>query len=201
MLSEIPRTNSMTNCRIGWVTTTTPMRFPSTRSTRCSRLAGGAEAVLHVVSNRHGKQIQPIQSLRRNDALDLRTSRKAESEKLPLLRSRHRTLRLVYLELEPLRDELRDALHHPLPRPLAANVDVTVVRVTNEPMAPALQLPSSSSSTRLLSSGESGPPCGVPSTLGLTNPFSITPAFKKARMSFSSRLSSTRLAICPISLS
>src|SRR5215469_13321140 len=60
---------------------------------------------------------------------------------------------------------------------------------------------SSSSSTRLLSSGESGPPCGVPSTLGLTNPFSITPAFKNARMSFSSRLSSIRLAICPISLS
>src|SRR2546429_5601940 len=49
--------------------------------------------------------------------------------------------------------------------------------------------------------GESGPPCGVPSTLGLTRPFSITPAFKNARMSFSSRLSSTRLAICPISLS
>src|ERR1700722_11805537 len=42
---------------------------------------------------------------------------------------------------------------------------------------------SSSSSTRLLSSGESGPPCGVPSTLGLTNPFSLTPAFKNARMS------------------
>src|SRR5215813_4086622 len=60
MLSEIPRTNSMTNCRIGWVTTTTPMRFPSTRSTRCSRLVGGAEAVLHVVSNRRGKQIRKI---------------------------------------------------------------------------------------------------------------------------------------------
>src|SRR5580704_8549926 len=29
---------------------------------------------------------------------------------------------------------------------------------------------SSSSSTRLLSSGESGPPCGVPSTLGLVSP-------------------------------
>src|SRR5258707_7427717 len=37
---------------------------------------------------------------------------------------------------------------------------------------------SSSSSTRLLSSGERGPPCGVPSTLGLTSPFSITPAFR-----------------------
>src|SRR5260370_26061791 len=43
---------------------------------------------------------------------------------------------------------------------------------------------SNSSSTRLLSSGERGPPWGVPSTLGLINPFSITPAFKNARMSF-----------------
>ena len=40
-----------------------------------------------------------------------------------------------------MRDELRDALHHPLPRPLAANVDITVVRISNETMAPALQLP------------------------------------------------------------
>ena len=31
-----------------------------------------------------------------------------------------------------------------------------------------------------------------PSTLGLTSPFSITPAFKNARMSFRSRLSSIR---------
>src|SRR6516164_3525532 len=38
---------------------------------------------------------------------------------------------------------------------------------------------SSSSSTRLLSSGESGPPCGVPSTLGLTSPFSITPSIQE----------------------
>ena len=34
---------------------------------------------------------KPIQGLRRNDALDLWTSRKAESEELPLLRSCHRT--------------------------------------------------------------------------------------------------------------
>src|ERR1035441_9249630 len=64
-----------------------------------------------------------------------------------------------------------------------------------------LVVQSSSSSTRLLSNGESGPPCGVPSTLGLTSPSSITPAFKNARMSFNNRLSSTRLAIAPISLS
>ena len=34
-------------------------------------------------------------------------------------------------------------------------------------------------------------PCGVPSTLGLTSPFSITPALRNARMSINSRLSST----------
>src|SRR6202042_3149993 len=85
--------------------------------------------------------LKPIQGLGRNDALDLRTSREAEPEKLSLLRSCHRTLRLIYLELELLRDELRNALHHPLPRPLAANVDITVVRISNETMAPALQLP------------------------------------------------------------
>src|ERR1017187_6303552 len=48
----------------------------------------------------------------------------------PFLRSCHRTLRLIYLELELLRDELRDAFHHPLPRPLAANVDITWIMHT-----------------------------------------------------------------------
>src|SRR5450759_4079092 len=85
--------------------------------------------------------LKPIHGLRRNHALDLRTSRKAESQKLPLLRSCHRTLRLIYLELELLRDESRNALHHPLPRPLAADVDITVIRISNEAMTPALQLP------------------------------------------------------------
>src|SRR5262249_25256208 len=85
--------------------------------------------------------LKPIQGLGRNDALDLRTRCEAEPEKLSLLRSRHRALRLIHLELELLRDELRNALHHPLPRPLAANVDITVVRVSNEAMASALQSP------------------------------------------------------------
>src|ERR1700694_4329014 len=67
--------------------------------------------------------------------------RKAEPEKLPFLRSCHRTLSLIYLELELLCDESRNALHHPLPRPLAANVDIAVIRISNEAMAPALQLP------------------------------------------------------------
>jgi len=71
---------------------------------------------------------------------NLRTIGEAESEKLPLLRSRHRTLFVVHLELESLCDELRDAVHHPLTRPFAANVDVAIVRVSNKPVSPALQL-------------------------------------------------------------
>src|SRR5712692_7247613 len=84
--------------------------------------------------------LKPFQSFGRNRALDLRTVGKAESEKLPLLRSRHRALRFIHLEFELLRDESRDAFHHPLTRALAANVDVAVVRVANIAMSPALQL-------------------------------------------------------------
>lgn len=44
------------------------------------------------------------------------------------------------------------------------------------------------------SNGDSGPPCGVPSSVALTNPFSKTPAFNHARMSLSTRASVTRWA-------
>src|SRR2546422_1461946 len=84
--------------------------------------------------------LKPFQSLGRNRALDLRTVGKAESEKLPFLRSRYRALALIHLEFELLRDESRDAFHHSLTRALAANVDVAVVRVANIAMSPALQL-------------------------------------------------------------
>src|SRR5215831_9042438 len=89
MLSEIPRTNSTTNCRIGSVTTTTLMRSPSTRSTRCSRLAGGAEAVLHAVSNRHGKQILIILGLAHAAELqgDIETAKKRYEEFLAIWRT------------------------------------------------------------------------------------------------------------------
>jgi hypothetical protein len=72
--------------------------------------------------------LKPVQGLGRYEALDPWTSSKAEPEKLSFLWSRHRTLRLVHLELEPLGDESRDALHHPATRPFGANVDVTVSR-------------------------------------------------------------------------
>src|SRR5713226_4165253 len=84
--------------------------------------------------------LEPVQRFRRNRALDVRTSRKAEPEELPFLRSCHRTLRLIYLELELLCDEARDALHHPLTRAFATNVNITVIRVANKAMSAMLQL-------------------------------------------------------------
>src|SRR6516165_1018558 len=73
-------------------------------------------------------------------ALDVRTSRKAEPEELPFLRSCHRTLCLVDLELELLPDEARDALHHPLARAFTADVNVTIIRIANKAMPTALEL-------------------------------------------------------------
>src|SRR6202041_1866996 len=62
------------------------------------------------------------QSLRSNCPPDLWIVRKTKSEELSLLRSRHRALRLIYLELEPLSDESRNALHHPVTRSFAAHI-------------------------------------------------------------------------------
>src|SRR5439155_5280023 len=85
--------------------------------------------------------LKPLDGLRRNPPPNHGTVAETESEKLPLLRSRHRALLVVHLELESLRDESRDAIHHSLTRPFAADVDITVVRISNETMSPALQLP------------------------------------------------------------
>jgi hypothetical protein len=49
--------------------------------------------------------VKPFQTFARNRALDLRTVGKAEPEKLSLLRSRHRALRLIHLEFELVRNE------------------------------------------------------------------------------------------------
>src|ERR1700687_2685436 len=84
--------------------------------------------------------LEPLQRFRRDPALDVRTSREAEPEELSFLRSCHRTLCLVDLELELLRDEARDALHHPLTRAFTANIDVTVIRIANKAVSAALQL-------------------------------------------------------------
>src|SRR6516164_3543588 len=81
------------------------------------------------------------QGLWRDSSLDLWSVCKAESEELPLLRFRHRTLCLVHFEFELLRDELREALHHSLTGSLASHVDIAIICVTNIAMSTALQLP------------------------------------------------------------
>ena len=63
---------------------------------------------------------------------------------------------------------------------LRLHVHVAVVGVANEAVPALLQLLSSSSSRTLVSSGESGPPCGVPSARGDTTPPSTIPACKSA---------------------
>src|SRR6266545_124343 len=57
--------------------------------------------------------LESVYRFRRNFALQLLPARKAESQKLPLLRFRHRTLRLVHLELQLFRNESLHVLHHP----------------------------------------------------------------------------------------
>src|ERR1039458_4033331 len=82
---------------------------------------------------------EPFQCLRRNSTLrPLLAHIETESQKLPLLRFRHRALRLIHLEFQLVRDESLHALHHPLPRPLATYVDITIIRVPNKTMAARL---------------------------------------------------------------
>src|SRR6516162_7998961 len=84
--------------------------------------------------------LEPVQRFRRNRALDLRTVREAEPEELPFLRSRHRALCLVDLELQLSCDESLDAFHHPQTRPFTADVDIGIVRISYEAVSPVLQL-------------------------------------------------------------
>src|SRR6266850_2845917 len=85
--------------------------------------------------------LKPLDSLRRDRPPNHGAIGKTESKKLPHLRARHRALLLVHLELELLHDESRDALHHPLTRLFAANINVAVVRISNTALSPALQFP------------------------------------------------------------
>jgi len=60
------------------------------------------------------------QSFRRNAPFHFHSSPEAKAQKLPLLRSRHRALRLIPLELEPSPKESCHALQDASPRPLAS---------------------------------------------------------------------------------
>src|SRR5436190_8882129 len=82
--------------------------------------------------------LKPLQSFRRNRALNLWTGAKAKSEELPFLRSRHRALGLIHFEFELSGDELGYAFHHPLTSSLAAHVDVAIIRVSQVAVSASL---------------------------------------------------------------
>ena len=65
-------------------------------------------------------------------------TREAKSEKLPLPRSGHGAFRLIDLELETVRDEARNTLHHSLSRSFAAHVDVAIIRVSQVAVSASL---------------------------------------------------------------
>ena len=117
-----------------------------------------------------------------------------EAQELPLLWLRHRAFRLVDLQLEPVGQEPAHAGHDPFAGAATANVDVAVIGIAAEAEASAGQFLIEIVKHELLKRGESGPPCGVPSSTGRTKPSSVTPALRYARMSLSTRLSATRAA-------
>jgi hypothetical protein len=85
--------------------------------------------------------LTPEQSLGRDAPFRFSSAGKAEAQKLALLRSCHRALRLIHLELESPPEEARHALHDSLPRPLARYVDIAIIRVAHETVLASLQLP------------------------------------------------------------
>jgi hypothetical protein len=118
--------------------------------------------------------------------------RKAKAQKRSLPSCRYRALRRIDVEFEPRRDEECDTRHHAMARSRGADVHIAVVRVPNETVPATFELAIKRVQHEFDSNGESGPPCGVPSSVALTKPFSNTPAFKNARASFSTRVSVTR---------
>jgi hypothetical protein len=124
----------------------------------------------------------------RRDAPLAPVIRNAEAEKLPLLRARHRALRLVDRQLELPGQEPAHRGHDAFTGTTTADVNVRIVSILAKRRPRRSNSLSRSSSKRLLRSGESGPPCGVPSSTGRTRPFSITPALRNARISLSTRL-------------
>ena len=112
---------------------------PHIRSQRCHHLFHAS--TFGLPRDFPDSSLEPVHCFRRYLPPNIRTVRNTEPKKLPLLRPRHRTLLVVHLELEPSCNEPLNTFHHPLPRPFASDVYVTVVRLTNESMTPALQLP------------------------------------------------------------
>lgn len=84
---------------------------------------------------------QPFQAGRRNPQSWGFVPREAVAQKLPLPRTLDCTLGRIDRELERVRQKPGDARHDPFPCLLASDVDVAVVGVAAEGVAPAFQFP------------------------------------------------------------
>jgi len=100
----------------------------------------------------------------------------AVAQKLASARPVRRALGLIHPQLQPFFEESCCGGLHPFRRSFGPRVDVAVVGVPAERKARRSSSLSRPSSRMLLSSGDSGPPCGVPSVRSLANPCSIAPA-------------------------
>jgi hypothetical protein len=83
--------------------------------------------------------LESSQTARSNTPFGLLTDYYTKSQKLTPPRSGNFALGLIDLKLELTGNELANAFHYALACPLAANINVTVVGVTDEPMASTLQ--------------------------------------------------------------
>src|SRR5215469_10312412 len=84
--------------------------------------------------------LEPYHRFRRQAPLRWLVIREAEPQELPFPWSSHRTLLAVHSKLEPRREESRHAAHHSFTGSPTADVDVTVIRISGEPMSAPLQL-------------------------------------------------------------
>ena len=82
--------------------------------------------------------LEPQDRFRRNPPSRFFAAREAEPQKLPVFRPSYCTLRLIHLELELRGKKPSDALHHSLAGPLAANVNITVVRISQVSVSTSL---------------------------------------------------------------
>ena len=85
--------------------------------------------------------LEPDDRVRRDAPLRLFTGCEAEAQECTLPRTRDRALRRVDLELELGFQEPGHAVHHAPPCSVAANIDVAVIGITHEAMAPVLEFP------------------------------------------------------------
>src|SRR6266481_8693508 len=193
---------------------TEPKISPPADQIACEVFGNGVQRVSAVAPGQIADPLlEPVQRRRRDPPLRHGSDREAEAQELPVRRLIHCALDCIHPELEPAGEEGRDARHHPFARPAAAHINIAVVgpRVralrgprtgsAHEAVTASLQFLIQHVKHQIRQQGRQRAPCGVPSSVGPTNPCAITPAVRKPRMSRNSRRSDTLWATSPIKMS